>query len=721
MNHRRLLLLILAAYLIITIAYSVVNPLFEAPDELWHYFTAQTIADNGRLPIVAETYDVWMSQEAAQPPLHYLLSAFIIRQVETGDARAQVWRNPFFPQGIGNAAALSNRNAVIHTSAEAWPWQGVPLAAHLLRLLSTLFGLGTLLCIYATGRRLWPDDPAIPLTAVALTAFLPQFAFQHAAVSNDTLITFLASLALWQLVRLWQTPPGQTRRRALIGLGVAIGLAALTKNSGVLLAVYAVGLLGWRAWRHGRLRRLLEIGLFVALPILLIAGWLWQRNWALYGDPTAANQFIRIAGGDRAYTTWQVLAETPSLWVSLFAIFGWFNVRPPDWVLWLWNGLVFGGVLGMARPWWNRRPRLPASISPAFLLALWPLAVYAGLFQFMLKTPAAQGRLLFPAIAPLSLGLAWGWRQWRFSGWGTAVLPALALFTALYSLIFVIPPAYAPPPTLTALPPEAAPLSAAWANGLELVGARLETETAVPGDPVWLTLYWRRGAALVGEPEPVIELFGRGNQLAGKLHSYPGRGLYPASLWPPETVVADRVGFYVAAETAAPALARLLARQANGAGPVVLAGQVKITPTSWPKPAGEPLVVLGDAVGLTAVSLNQTEARPGETISLTVQWQALAAPGRNWTTLAHLGQAGQEPLATGDAPPLNGDYPTGVWAAGEVIDDRYTLMIPPDLASGRYPVWIGLYDRQTLARAPLLLNGARQPHDVFLAGWVTVQ
>ena len=150
--------MILLAYLLVTLAYGVVNPLFEAPDEHWHYFTAQYIADMRQLPVVANEYDAWLSQEAAQPPLYYWLSSWVIRLVETGNPREQVWLNPFFPTAVGNAAALANKNLVVHTEAEAWPWQGYVLAAHLLRGVSALLGLGTLLCVYGSGRLLWPGQ-----------------------------------------------------------------------------------------------------------------------------------------------------------------------------------------------------------------------------------------------------------------------------------------------------------------------------------------------------------------------------------------------------------------------------------------------------------------------------------------------------------------------------------------------------------------------------------
>ena len=45
MNRQRLLLaLILLGYLAVTLGYGVINPLFEAPDEHWHFFTAAAIA-----------------------------------------------------------------------------------------------------------------------------------------------------------------------------------------------------------------------------------------------------------------------------------------------------------------------------------------------------------------------------------------------------------------------------------------------------------------------------------------------------------------------------------------------------------------------------------------------------------------------------------------------------------------------------------------------------
>jgi hypothetical protein len=725
---------ILGLYLLLTIGYGLLNPLFEAPDEHWHYFTAQFIADNRALPTVTADYDEWLSQEAAQPPLYYLLGALMIAPIEASQGREAVWPNPFAV--IGDASATTNANRFVHTPAEQWPWQDFALAAHMLRLFSTLLGLGTLLCIYSSGRLLWPGAPAIALLATALTAVLPQFTFLHSAITNDALIIFLASAALWQLMTLWQTPPEGASAGRLVALGVTIGLAILSKNAGLLLLVYAGGVLSLRHLKNKtpRLQSFIFSLILVLIPALLVGGWLWWRNWQLYGDPLATEPFIRIAGGDRGYTLWQVLAESDGLWKSFFAVFGWFNLRPPDWVYWVWNGIVAAALAGLVWrlvgpedqrlkiKWRLDRESLIFNLQQgwftAVLLALWFLAVYAGLVTFMMQTEAAQGRLLLPAILPLALGVAYGLSRWRWPGvWVLALL--LALATSVYSLLFVITPAYALPQTLTAVPPTATRLDADLGDGLQLVAAQIETNTAVPDQPVWFTLYWRATAPLAEAPEFVVEILGRDEERVGNLHSYHGRGLYPANLWPQNTIIADRFAVQLAETAVAPVFAPVFVGLAQ-ADQRVRIGAVEIEPETWPLADAPPLAQLGDGILLTQAQFNPTSAKPGDVVTVNVQWQVIGPPLTDLTTLVHLGEAGQPPLATGDNQPLAGQYPTRLWSAGEVITDQYTLTIPARLANGRYPLWLGMYGAN-LVRLPLFAGEERQANDVYWIGEIEVR
>ena len=142
---RRWLWLILAVYLLLALGYGSLNPLFEAPDEHHHYFTTQAIADSGRLPSTSDDGNALARQEAAQPPLYYILSALIIKPIDTAGAAESLWSNPHVRLGDANSPA--NINAFVHPPAEKWPWQGYILAGHLLRAFSALLGIGTILCI----------------------------------------------------------------------------------------------------------------------------------------------------------------------------------------------------------------------------------------------------------------------------------------------------------------------------------------------------------------------------------------------------------------------------------------------------------------------------------------------------------------------------------------------------------------------------------------------
>ena len=53
-----------------------------------------------------------------------------------------------------------------------------------------------------------------------------------------------------------------------------------------------------------------------------------------------------------------------------------------------------------------------------------------------------------------------------------------------------------------------------------------------------------------------------------------------------------------------------------------------------------------------------------------------------------------------DSEPLEGTRPTTTWEPGEIVTDRYGLLLPADLPSGDYQVVLGLYQADTGVRVP---------------------
>lgn len=746
-NHRKtqlLLLIILLLYVVLAAGYGLVVPLFEAPDEHHHFFTIRSIAENGTLPTTDSSGEL-ARQEAAQPPLYYLISVPLFSLIDSGGAEEQLWANP---SGWEGESPRINVNMFVHTKRESLPWQGWTLAAHLARGLSTVIGLGTLLAIYFSGRLLWPETPAIALLATALVAFLPQFGFLHGAITNDVLVIFLCSFTLWQLLWLWLNKVTTAR---LLLLGGTIGLAILSKMSGLLLLALVLLVLAMIIWRDQRLldesaasdtsgnasavdwvKRLLWSYGLVVVPALLIAGWLLWRNWNLYGDITAANQFVMRAGGNRHYTLRQVRHDLDRVAMSAIGYFGWMNVQAPRWLY-----LVWAGILSLAGGGWLFAAWQKHSISGenlegsstssgsrrliAIWMGAWVLLVFAAWLRFMIQTPADQGRLLFPALLPVSLFMARGLVSWR-QRWLPWLIAFVALATSVYSLLVVIPGAYDKVDLLTEqeIPQEVDRFLLDMGHGIELVAVENLTEEIRPGEWAWVDLYWRAAEPPTEAPFERLGLYGRENAQVGGQMNYHGGGSYPANQWPAGQVVKDTVGVQLVPDAELPAQLRVLMRIDQEREPVEIA-RVKAVPFQWPKADGEALANLGGEIDLLDASFSPRRALPGSVVDVELQWQVDNTPGRELTTFIHLGDPTQTPIAQGDGPALNGDYPTSLWAKGEVINDRYVLTVPDDLPQGTYPIHIGFYEPQSGARLPVQVEGQAQPHDAYFLGWLDVK
>ena len=191
------ILVVMVIFVLLAGTYSVITPMFEAPDEMHHYFYVKHLADRNPLPIQDATQESLWAQEGSQPPLYYALAALVTSWIDAGDPLDLLWLNQH--ANLGDPQQPGNKNRVIHTEQEAWPYQGMVLAVHVVRWLSVLMGAGTVYLTYRLADDLLPGRPGLPLAAAALVACIPQFAFISGAVSNDNLVVLLSTLALWLL------------------------------------------------------------------------------------------------------------------------------------------------------------------------------------------------------------------------------------------------------------------------------------------------------------------------------------------------------------------------------------------------------------------------------------------------------------------------------------------------------------------------------------------
>ncbi len=99
----------------------------------------------------------------------------------------------------------------------------------------------------------------------------------------------------------------------------------------------------------------------------------------------------------------------------------------------------------------------------------------------------------------------------------------------------------------------------------------------------------------------------------------------------------------------------------------------------------------GPELELTDVEVSATSLKPGDMLRISTHWRVLAqAP--NYKFSLRLADAAGQPLANWDYVPQNWFAPTHVWVVGSMATDQHALIVPAELAPGRYQVTLRLYD-----------------------------
>jgi hypothetical protein len=105
---------------------------------------------------------------------------------------------------------------------------------------------------------------------------------------------------------------------------------------------------------------------------------------------------------------------------------------------------------------------------------------------------------------------------------------------------------------------------------------------------------------------------------------------------------------------------------------------------------------------LLGYSLKAEEIQPGDSVQLTLYWQALANMETSYTVFTHLIDQDEQIMGQKDNPPVSGLYPTTEWTPGEKIVDRYEIATGPEIPPGEYSIEIGLYELDSGGRLPVL-------------------
>ena len=525
------LTLIVGLHLGLGVAFGLATPVFEAPDEANHFLFIRYLQIYHTLPAQTLNQD---GPRAHHPPLYFLVAALVSAGV--GDAggaeRITLPENGdlWFRYG---APAIDHKAKFIHAPEASWPWRGMMLAVHLLRVLSAVFSALAVWFTYLAARNLWPHAQAMPLLAAAVLGFNPMALFMSGVVQNSA-AALASSAALLYALSHWLRRGFTLARWA--GLGALFSVAVLVQTSGLTLAAPVATALLYEGWRSRQWKRLLINGLAFSGPVLALTGWWFIRNHWLYGDWTA-NTIVAALWADQPIMpleqTWYLLTT------GMVGRFGFgLIIEYADTVYrvaWL---IVLVAALGLI---WRAASRLKTiqrddSTALWFIHIITVMAVAAGLGVYIIwYIRGGHGRYMFTAYPSLALLLAAGWLAWLRPRWhtvGVMVGAGLSLGLSLYGLCGLVIPAYRVPRSPTPAEVRAlTPLDAKVGDVAQVSGYRLSARVIKPGQPLKVTVYWQPQARTPIPYTVFVQLVHPGVGLIAQQDTYPGHGNWATTIW----------------------------------------------------------------------------------------------------------------------------------------------------------------------------------------------
>lgn len=433
----RLVWLLVLLHGLVLVCWSVLAPIYHAPDEPNHVDAAVRLYEGLGWPppaknvyMTANGLSSWVASPYSHPGQPLVLNPSTIRQ---SDAVPREQRVPWdqlrahYPPPKGNPLQLQQMvqhpplyyaiNAgVLHVLPSAgttrWDvWVGV------MRLVSV--ALMTLLpLVLWAGAVVLTRDRTSGLVAALVPFAVPQLSHIGSVVNNDSAVIIFSSLATLGLACVLR---GDTSRRTAIFLGVSTGLALFSKSLSLVLvpmvvAAYALrpGVLPRRGGFVGTLReavrpkRLLRSPAVLALVVAFVCGGWWYA-FQLYRTGSVQPGIPEFPGGFRVSgrleffdNAWRLIVQR--YWGSI----GWYEVNIPfRYAVGATVLLVAVLVIAVIRVR-TTRARL------TLLLLLWPtvaitgfvIANSYGFYQHYGRVLGLQGRYLFLGIGGVALVLA---------------------------------------------------------------------------------------------------------------------------------------------------------------------------------------------------------------------------------------------------------------------------------------------------------------------------
>ena len=726
---------VLLAFAAIACWYAAVIPAGEGVDEIPHYLYVLYVKEQKALPIQPMTredgVDVWMGHH---PPLYYAFGAAAVSAINTSDANVIFVQNPHFKWRENDGR--NGWNVFQHFGQDAFPGQGAALGLRVLRLANVILSLVGLLAILLAGRMIFGTSSWLPVGILAFMAFNPSFIFMTATVHHDVLQSAIFAVGiLWMVVLLKRD---EVSGRYYILGGVLVSAAMLTKLSGAALALSVALAIALKVYTLGSWRRFLTPYMYVFGTVLVLSGWWYIRNWALYGDPLGWQMFLTLHRSmvrRGPYTLEEFrFGFLGQIGRTFWGAFGYMHITFPK----LTRGfrLLTGvALLGFVLALINGRLQLRRSWKLWLLLTTLLALLFASFVRFSMATVGAgHARYLFPALFAIGVVIVIGFNEltnWHSpSGVSLALAGALAFYSIWLPITLVLPK-YAPPETLAIeeLPPQAKEVKIELGESLMLAAydVNLATGHVWPGESVPITLYWQakgeRNDTL--EEQYIVALVDQ-TEVLFSYSDWPVPGLSPENwrantLYPSHAVIATpdenfSSPLQIVISTTDGETDKWSESPAALGTITVTTESASVTPDFVPNRQS---VIFGDQIALRGFDLMTSTVTAGSILPVESIWQVKDRPQAEFTVFVHVIDDEGELVAQCDSPLGSESQPTTEWARDGLYSHICRIEMPAELPAGEYSLRVGLYTWPSLERLLISNNQGDQPNSFMMAS-VTV-
>lgn len=221
------------------------------------------------------------------------------------------------------------------------------------------------------------------------------------------------------------------------------------------------------------------------------------------------------------------------------------------------------------------------------------------------------------------------------------------------------------------------------------------------GEILPVVLFWKIDHDVNEDFTVFVHLLDPTGNLVAQHDGLTDDGFNPTTLWLTGTTISDRHDLKLPA-TLGPGVYRLIAglyryetlerlpaKNAGESSPddVVELGEIKVPMNAQDaRPSRMLNVSLGSTLQLSGYDLQTTR----EQAHLKLYWHARVKIEADYKVFVHVTDASGNVVAQVDQLPGEGNYPTHIWDAGEIVIDAYTLSLG-ELPAGKYQIVVGMY------------------------------